>query len=212
MMGRAKPAIGSIGLFCLVFSPFRNGCARCWRLLVLPRNWGWIPSWAKVKKFTPRPINARIEGISGNGMFQKAFAENRCLIPADGFYEWSGRDGGRHPFHITSKSQDWFGFTGLYSEWSGKDQERIRSFAILTCISSGSLKALHGRMPLAFNRAMFEKWLTDQPGNTMEDWTSGAITDWSVSPVHPRVNNVSNDDPRCILRTEHQVNLELFAK
>ena len=176
------------------------------------RNWGWIPSWAKVAKFSPRPINARIEGISGNRMFRKAVTENRCLVPADGFYEWAGRGGGRNPFHITSKSQNWFGFAGLYSEWRGKGEERIGSFAILTCVSSGNLKGLHGRMPLAFNRAMFAKWLTDQPGNTIEDWTSCAITDWSVTPVNPRVNNVRNDDPRCILRTAHQVNLELFAK
>ena len=100
----------------------------------------------------------------------------------------------------------------MYSEWRGKGEERIGSFAILTCVSSGNLKGLHGRMPLAFNRAMFAKWLTDLPENTIEDWASCAITDWSVSPVNPRVNNVRNDDPRCVLRTAHQVNLELFAK
>lgn len=176
------------------------------------RNWGWIPGWADAARAGPRPINARLEGVSRSRAFQDAAIRARCLVPADGFFEWKAQGNVKYPYHITSQSQDWFCFAGLYSESKERDRGGVGTVTILTCKSSDNLRDLHDRMPLAIEKNMFEKWLSDSPDTAIENWALEGIGDWVKLPVHSRVNNVRNDDPACVARFSHQENLELFEK
>ncbi len=128
-------------------------------------HWGLIPSWAKDKKIGYRMINARAESIAQKPSFRDAFKYQRCLVPADVFYEWTtGPDGKKHPYAVCLKDERPFGFAGLWDRWQG-ESEIIESCTIITTDANALLKPIHERMPVILPETEYERWLDPSTQN-----------------------------------------------
>lgn len=122
-------------------------------------KWGLIPSWAKDKSMGARLINARSETIQEKPSFRDAFKKRRCIIPADGFYEWKRTDGKKQPFFFRMQDERPFGFAGLWDQWKGTDGEVINSCTILTTEANEVLRPVHDRMPVILHPEEYSLWL-----------------------------------------------------
>jgi putative SOS response-associated peptidase YedK len=164
------------------------------------RRWGLVPRWAKDVAVGARMINARVESVAERPAFREALRRRRCLVPADGFYEWQGRRGQRRPHHITLQDGALFAMAGLYENWRGAGGEVAPTFTVLTRPASGSVAALHDRMPLILDPGEYAAWLA------RAELAPGAIQAFSQTragtlvtrPVDTRVNDVRHDDPACL--------------
>ena len=168
------------------------------RKMVMMR-WGLIPPWSKDMTGGAKLINARSDGVADKPSFRTAFAKRRCLVPADGFYEWQALPGGRkQPYRIHRPDGQPFAFAGLWEQWRGPDGP-VLSFTIVTTEANDRLKPIHGRMPVVLAAEDFAIWLD---GATTAQAAHALLRpcpdDWLVAePVGTRVNNVKNDDPGC---------------
>lgn len=156
--------------------------------------WGLVPHWAKDIAIGNRMINARMETVATKPSFRAAFKTRRCLIPADGFYEWQGPKGKKQPVLITVPGDRPFVFAGLWETW----QEDYRSFTIITCPASDSLKAIHDRMPAVLDPAAYESWLDIEKHDTADVLAilkNKTQTDFVFWPVSRQVNSVKINDP-----------------
>jgi putative SOS response-associated peptidase YedK len=165
------------------------------------RRWGLVPAWAKDASGAARTINARVESVAERPAFRDALRRRRCLVPADGFYEWQGGRGRRRPHHLTLPGGGLFALAGLYERWLGPGGEAIDSFTVLTRPARGAVASLHDRMPLIVDPAGYAAWLDrsapDPPallGALPEARGAGLL----AQPVDTRVNDVRNDDPACL--------------
>ena len=129
--------------------------ARRFRLM----RWGLLPSFVKDPKKFPTLINARSEEVLTKPSFRNAMRWRRCLIPADGFYEWTGPKGKRRPFLLRPKMPKLIAFAGLYERWRDGQGGEIDTVAILTCPSNASVSVLHDRMPVVLAPEDFASWL-----------------------------------------------------
>jgi putative SOS response-associated peptidase YedK len=167
-------------------------------------NWGLVPFWAKDISFGSRMINARVETVSNKPSFRDAFKNRRCLIPADGFYEWKGEKGNKQPFFITTNSREPFVFAGLWETWTDKesDEESVyKSCTIITTEASGSIRKIHNRMPIILMPEFYDKWLNPEvqdPKELRVILQDGLIDDLQSYSVSKYVNSVKNNDPSCI--------------
>jgi len=163
-------------------------------------RFGLVPGWAKDVSIGSRLINARIESIGERRAFRAAFARSRCLVPADGFYEWQGPPGRRRPHHIALPDGALFAFAGLHARWVGPGAEVIDSFTIVTRPAEGAVAALHDRMPLILDPGDYEAWLARAPlaPGALEAFGQARAGTLVTRAVDPRVNDVRNDDPGCL--------------
>lgn len=169
------------------------------RRLVLFR-WGLIPSWADDPSFGARTINARSETAASKPAFRAAFRERRCLIAADGFYEWQAVGEGKQPFYITIDGGGPFAFAGLWEHWR-RDEREIDSCTILTTSANERMKKLHDRMPVILDRKDWSAWLdpaTRDPERLTRLLTPFAAERMHLTPVDKRVNSPKNDDPSLV--------------
>jgi len=171
------------------------------RRLLEPHRWGLIPSWAKDPAIGNRLINARSETAAQKPSFRNAMRSRRCIVPADGFFEWSGRGPERRPFLIRMRDSRPFGIAGLWERWTGEGGEVIESCTLLTCEANRVVRELHQRMPVILEPRSFGRWL--DPGQreaaAVADLLVPCPEDWlDVVPVSRHVNNASNDDPACL--------------
>ncbi len=163
-------------------------------------RWGLIPSWADDPQIGSRMINARCETVSEKPSFRGAFRRRRCLLPADGFYEWQRTDNGKQPYHIHANDGSPFAFAGLWESWSG-DGEEIRSCTILTTETNEVVGEVHHRMPVIVAPEDYETWLdpdvreADRLTPLLTPYPSEAL---EAYPVSRFVNSPSNDDKRCV--------------
>jgi putative SOS response-associated peptidase YedK len=126
-------------------------------------KWGLLPSWAKDASMAAKMINARSETVDEKPAFRAAFKRRRCIIPANGFYEWRvNADGKKTPMYIHLKDRDLFGFAGLWEVWHSPEGDEVRTCTILTTEANGFMQSLHTRMPVILHREDYEAWL--QPG------------------------------------------------
>lgn len=126
---------------------------------VQPMRWGFVPSWYDTPAAGPLVINARSETIATKPAFREAIRSRRCLIPADGYFEWTkDKDGTRLPWYIRRKNQQPLVFAGLWQEWE-RDGERLRTCAIVTCAAGPELTAIHHREPVLLAPDAFSLWL-----------------------------------------------------
>ena len=163
-------------------------------------RWGLIPSWAKDPAIGNRMINARAETLAVKPTFRVALHKRRCLVVADGFYEWQKQGRGKQPFYIALKSQEPFGFAGLWETWTARDGEAIRTCTIITTEANELLKPIHDRMPVILTREAEAVWLdptTEDPARLLPFLKPYAVQDMVAYPVSPRVNNPSHDSPEC---------------
>jgi putative SOS response-associated peptidase YedK len=163
-------------------------------------RWGLIPSWADDPGIGARMINARSETVAEKPSFRRAFKERRCLIPADGFYEWQKTNGGKQPHYIRMKNGRPFAFAGLWESWKG-DGNEIRSCTILTTNPNDVAGEIHNRRPVILPPEGYEVWLdpdvreTDQLLSLLAPYPHG---DMEAYPVSRRVNSPSNNEPSCV--------------
>ena len=122
-------------------------------------RWGLIPSWAKDPAVGRRMINARAETLDEKPSFREAFRRRRCLIPADGFYEWTGAKGHREAVRFRLRSGEPFGFAGLYETWRSAEGESLATCTIVTTESNALVASMHDRMPVILSGAGLALWL-----------------------------------------------------
>ena len=163
-------------------------------------RWGLIPSWADDPAVGNRMINARSETAAEKPSFRTAFRKRRCLILADGFYEWQKTNGGKQPYYIRMKNGSPFAFAGLWESWDKYGGE-IRSCTILTTDANEMVREVHHRMPVILPPETYDLWLDQDMRETepLLDLLRPYPDDgMEAYPVSRFVNSPSNDDERCI--------------
>jgi putative SOS response-associated peptidase YedK len=167
------------------------------RLEVL--RWGLVPPWADDPGIGSRMINARSETAPEKPSFRRAFRERRCLIPADGFYEWRRLNGGKQPYYIRVHDGRPFAFAGIWESWE-REGPGIRSCAILTTSANALVGEIHDRMPVILPASSYEAWL--DPEAEREELAALLAPypddEMETYPVSRLVNSPQNNDPRCI--------------
>ena len=166
---------------------------RAGRELVLVR-WGLIPHWAKDAKIGNRLINARAESVARTPAFRDAFRHRRCLVVADGFYEWRTKGGPRHPYLVRMASREPFAFAGLWAWWRSPEGEGVESCTIVTTTANPLLATIHDRMPVVLAPADYEAWLEADSEEAQALLEPSDDAELEVVAVSDRVNNVRNDD------------------
>ncbi len=169
--------------------------------------WGLIPPWARDPSAGARLINARAETLAEKPSFRGAFKHRRCLIPADGFYEWARAPGRKTkiPYFIHLKSRQPFAFAGLWGEWQGPDGSQIRSCTIITTQPNGMLAALHNRMPVILQPDACARWLDRAAhgrGELQSLLAPFPAAEMGAYPVSTLVDNPANDRPECAVPSE----------
>lgn len=152
-------------------------------------RWGLVPFWAKDPSIGNRMINARAETVAEKPSFRAAYRKRRCLILADGFYEWRKEADGKTPYFISLASGEPFAFAGLWEDWHAKDSDdSLQSTAIITTAANDFMNQLHHRMPVVLQQDAADRWLAGDNGVLAE--ASPAFRAW---PVDRRVNNARNE-------------------
>ena len=165
-------------------------------------RWGLIPSWAKDPEIGNRMINARAETVAEKPAFRAAFRRRRCLVVADGFYEWQRRPHNpKQPYFITLADGGPFGFAGLWERWEDRiEGYPVESCTIVTTMANELLAPIHERMPVIIDRSDFNAWLdcSGNPAIAQALLAPYPVEPLSAYPISTRINNVKNDDPACI--------------
>jgi putative SOS response-associated peptidase YedK len=162
-------------------------------------RWGLIPSWAKDSTIGYRMINAKAETILEKPSFRSAVRSRRCLVPADGFYEWK-KEKGKIPYRIVRKDRVPFAMAGIWERWAGRDGTVIHSFSIITTIPNELVEKIHDRMPVILRREDEQKWIGKTPEDEIISMLKPFPADLMESyPVSPLVNSPGNDSPDLIV-------------
>jgi putative SOS response-associated peptidase YedK len=161
-------------------------------------RWGLIPHFADPEKFDRLLINARAETVAEASAFRDAFATHRCLIVADGFYEWREEEAGKKPVWITRPSREPFGFAGLWAEARRADGSLVHSCAIVTCEPGEIVAPIHDRMPVILEEDAEQEWLAPESDPERLHQLLGPTDDLTVAEVSDAVNDVRQDGPSLI--------------
>ena len=177
-------------------------------------RWGLVPSWSKDSSAAAKMINARSETASTKPAFRDALKSRRCLIPADGFYEWK-RDGkNKQPYCFEVNGGELFAFAGLWDGWKNAEGQWIKTCSVLTTTPNDVTAAVHDRMPVILDPDSYELWL--EPGMNDTNAVSDLLKPYDARlmrcfPVSTQVNHVANDDEGCSAPVElAQVQDRLF--
>ena len=167
--------------------------------LVMAR-WGLVPHWSRESRSKYSTINARIESVAEKPTYRTPFRRRRCLIPADGFYEWKQDAGSKVPHYVRMKDGKVFAFAGLWDRWEGEDGS-IESCTIIVMPANQVMKPIHERMPAIIAPADYDLWL--DPGVTekkqiMKCLSGAPSSRLTAYPVSTLVNSPKNEDERCI--------------
>jgi putative SOS response-associated peptidase YedK len=163
--------------------------------------WGISPHIGEKETKPPLLINARFETIAEKPSFREAYRFRRCLIPADGFYEWKKTGSKKEPWFFKVQSNLPFAFAGIWGKRKENDESIRCAFAVITTEATGPLSVIHNRMPVILDKKVYENWLNpdeNDPKSLKEIIQEGAISGIKGFPVSRRVNSVSNNDPFCI--------------
>jgi putative SOS response-associated peptidase YedK len=160
-------------------------------------RWGLVPFWAKDPSIGNRMINARAETVAEKPSFRNAYRKRRCLILADGFYEWHTEDGVKVPYYISLASGEPFAFAGLWEHWDSKESdESLQTATIVTTAANEFLSKLHHRMPVVLEEDGADRWMG---GDTeLLDRVSEVTPELRAWPVDRTVNNARNESPELI--------------
>ena len=165
---------------------------------LVPLRWGLIPSWAKDPAIGARMINARAESLTAKPAFRRAFDKQRCLVPADGFYEWK-KDGKRkQPYYIRRRDGAPFAFAGLWDRWRDRaHDEVIETYTIVTTTPNELVAPLHNRMPVILSPDAYSRWLDPEEPGPPELLALLPDGELKAFPVSTFVNSPVHDDPLC---------------
>jgi len=182
--------------------------------VVSAARWGLVPPWSDSPSVGARMINARSESVTTSRAYRSPFARKRCLVPADGWYEWRklGR-GKKQPYFTTAKGDRPLVFAGLWETWGG-DQDRLMTCTVLTTPAVGELHEIHDRMPLLLEPDSYRDWLEDRDAaeHLLHGVDERMLTSLEIRPVGKAVGNVANDGPQLIERVEVLESDEVVAK
>jgi putative SOS response-associated peptidase YedK len=163
--------------------------------------WGLLPAWVKDPKAVSRPINARAETVAEKPYFRAAIRHRRCLIPADGFFEWTGAGAERRPYYFQMQDERPFALAGLWERWQGPREELVDSCTIPTTTPNAIVKPYHHRMPVIVEPAHFKRWL-DPAVQSYRDVADLLVPHppaaMKATPVSRKVNNARRDDEGCV--------------
>jgi putative SOS response-associated peptidase YedK len=163
-------------------------------------RWGLIPFWAKDPSLGVKMINARAETVATKPAFRDALRKQRCLIPADGFYEWRRNGKVMTPFCFTMADDSIFAFAGIWDSWRNPESKAIETCSIITTTPNALLADIHDRMPVILPDDTYELWLDPGFNNVQE--LAALLVQYETKLMHrhavsTRVNSVKNDDARC---------------
>jgi putative SOS response-associated peptidase YedK len=171
-------------------------------------SWGLVPSWAKDRTIASKLINARVESVTSKPAFRRAYAKRRCLVPADGWYEWRLRDTAegprKQPMYMTPSDAHGLAFAGLYEFW-GPPGQTLTTCTIITAAAQGALAEIHDRMPLVLASHAWTRWLDPSvtgPDDLLAPWDEVAGEHLELRPVASTVNSVENNGAELIERVE----------
>jgi putative SOS response-associated peptidase YedK len=172
-------------------------------------KWGLIPNWARDASIASSTINAKSETAATKPAFRDPLKYRRCLIPADGFYEWKKTGGSKQPFCFEVKDGELFAFAGLWDGWKNTEGQWIKTCSILTTMPNAVTATVHDRMPVILHPDTFDLWL--DPGMTDVQVVSELLKPFDARlmccyPVSTRINHVANDDEECSRRVENAEN------
>lgn len=165
-------------------------------------QWGLIPSWAEDPAIGSRLINARAETVGEKPAFRTAFRYRRCLMLADGFYEWKGKGKARQPYYFRLKEGEPFAFAALWEHWMGADGSDIETCSLITTQANSEVSSIHERMPVILHPAHYDLWLDPKIQDTGR--LAGLLRPYAAEamecyPVSPRVNSPFDDEPDFIM-------------
>ena len=174
--------------------------------LLAARHWGLVPIWAKSPAIGNKMINARSEGLAEKNAFKRAFAKRRCLVPADGFYEWQKVPGqkAKQPYFVHRPDGEPLAFAGLWEEWRGAQRDgsqHLRTATIITTTANETMSTIHDRMPVILPPSAWDDWL--DPANTDLDALGRLLVPAppqiiTLRPVSTEVGNVRNQGPQLL--------------
>ena len=163
-------------------------------------KWGFIPAGNKDPKGGRKPINARGETVADKWPFKYAFQGRRCLIPADGFYEWRKTDQGKVPYRITLRSRKLFAFAGIWDRWVSPEEETVETCCMITTVANSLMETIHNRMPVILTKDAENLWL--DPSSSVADLRELLVPysaeEMDAYQVGSDVNNWRNDGPEII--------------
>jgi len=168
---------------------------------LIPLRWGLVPAWSKGPDSRYSMINARAETVKSKPAYRNAFKHRRCLIPAEGFYEWKTEPAGKTPFLIHRQDRAPFAMAGLWERWHGEDGAAIESCTILVTDANALVRTIHDRMPVILAREDYGAWL--DPANQDADGLLDLLKPtppepWALHPVSRQVNSPRNDGPQLL--------------
>jgi putative SOS response-associated peptidase YedK len=164
-------------------------------------RWGLVPSWADDLAIGNKMINARAESLAERPAFRDAFARRRCLVPADGFFEWQQQGKHKQPMWIHRRGRGLFTFAGLWDRWKAADGSWLHSFTIVTCPPTEMISSVHDRMPVIVEPVDRDRWLAAErlPPEALADILQPSrLADLVMDAVSSAVNKPANDGPECI--------------
>ncbi len=165
-----------------------------------PMRWGLVPRWADSPRIGARMINARSETVATRSAFRESFRARRCLVPADGFYEWEARATGKQPYWIHRPGSALFAMAGIWALWGGGDGDRLATFSILTRGAPEPIRWLHDRVPVILPERRWTDWLVR--GTVVESLhaivAEADTPELRLHPVGRAVNRAGYEDPNCI--------------
>jgi len=180
-------------------------------------RWGLVPAWAKDPRIGARMINARAETLATSSAYARPFAQRRCLVPADGWYEWLRRGKSKQAYFMTPVDGSVLAFAGLWTAWRGPGSaDRLLTFSVVTTAAIGDLAAVHDRMPLALPPSRWSSWLGLTPGDDLlAPPPAEFVAGLEIRPVGPAVGDVRNDGPSLLARVDappltESIELKLF--
>jgi len=173
-------------------------------------RWGLIPSWSRDPSIAYRTINARAEGISEKPVFREPFRKKRCLVPANGFFEWKRIEKEKIPYYIRLTDKDLFAFAGLYDEWLDAKGSPLTTFTIITTQPNRLMEKIHSRMPVIFSKSDEDAWLDPDEHDTekllalLDPYPAGEMKAYPVSKL---VNSPANDTKDILTPVSEQESL-----
>jgi putative SOS response-associated peptidase YedK len=174
-------------------------------------KWGLIPFWAKDPRIGYKLINTRSETIQEKPSFRNAFARRRCLIPANGFYEWT-KDPDKTPYRIFLKSEDLFAMAGIWEVWKDGEGKPVHTFSVITTTPNTLMQKIHDRMPVILPRELEMAWLRENDTGVLKSMLRPFDEKlMACYPVSKRVNTPANNDEALIVPADEPSGKNLFG-
>jgi putative SOS response-associated peptidase YedK len=158
-------------------------------------DWGLIPHWAKERKTGYSMINARVETLLEKPTFKHAFRAHRCIIPANGFFEWQTTESGKQPYYIFSNDQPILALAGIYDLWVDPESgQTTKTYSILTTAARGIMEKIHDRMPVILSKSDEQNWLLETDETKLYDILKNNQTNLAMYPISTLINSPKNND------------------